>query len=290
MMKSEIECLLCGLKQVLNTMRLLNEDNKKIQKVMSDASNHLFSSNLEDSPAKIISPVYNLIYKATNNYNPYKEKKIESNKFAMSLYSDVYEMINSSKDPLYSAAKASAIGNVMDMGIGYYKSNIEKTIEDELHKNFIIDDFEDFRKDLEEKDKIIYIGDNSGEIVFDKLFIIEIAKIVRSPIYYIVKSAPIINDVTMDDAIEAGMEEVCNVRENGSFLIGTQLDDINYELKELLFDKNNLIISKGQGNFETLYKSDVDVYFILKSKCQVISDVLNTKIGDSIFYHQKIEC
>ncbi len=287
MMKSDTECLLCGLKQVLNTMKLLNQDDEKIKNVMLQASKHLFTRNLDDSPAKIISPVYEMIYNATGNADPYKEKKIDSNKFAMSLYDDVYEMIEKSSSPLYSAAKASAIGNVMDMGIGYYKSDIESLISKEIHQKFDIDHFEDFLNDLKNKKRIIYLGDNSGEIAFDKLFIIEIAKNYRLPIYYVVKSAPIINDVTLSDAKYVGMEEVCNIRENGSKLIGTQLDDIDIELKELLYDKDTLAISKGQGNFETLYDTGVDVYFVLKSKCRVIANMFKSNIGDSIFYHQK---
>ncbi len=288
MMKSDLDCLLCGLKQVLNTMRLLNQPDKSIQKVMLEASEHLFNSNLKDSPAKIISPVYEMIYRATGNYDPYKEKKIESDKFAMELYDDVYRMVENYSDPLYAAAKASAIGNVMDMGIGYYKSDIKSLIEKEIHQKFDLDHYQDFIRDLEEKNLIIYLGDNSGEIAFDKIFITEIAKRCRIPIYYIVKSAPIINDVTIEDAKLVRMEEVCNVRENGSKLIGTQLDDINPELKNILFDKGTLTISKGQGNFETLYNSGIEVYFILKSKCRVIANMFNTKIGDSILFHQKV--
>ncbi len=287
MMKSDLQCLFCGLKQVMNTMKLLNEEDENIKNVLYEASKHLFKSDLNHSPAKIISPVYQMIYKATGNYNPYKEKKMESNKFAMSLYNDVYNMIQSSDVPLYAAAKASAIGNVMDMGIGYYKSDIEKLINKEIHQKFDIDNFNEFYDDIKKKEMIIYLGDNSGEIVFDKLFIIELAKQITYPIYYIVKSAPIINDVTLDDAEYVKMDEVCNVRENGSSLIGTQLDDIDKELKEFLLNKKVLVISKGQGNFETLYDTGVDVYFILKAKCEVIAKMFNTKIGNSIFYHQK---
>jgi hypothetical protein len=288
MMKSDLECLLCGLKQVLNTMKLLNQPEDLTQKIMLEASEHLFNADLNNSPAKIISPVYEMIYKATGNYDPYKDKKIESNKFALSLYSDVYRMVENYSDPLYAAAKASAIGNVMDMGIGYYKSDIKSLIKKEIHQKFDLDHYQDFIEDLEKKDVIIYLGDNSGEIVFDKIFIIEIAKKYHIPIYYIIKGAPIINDVTIEDADFVGMDEVCNVRENGSKLIGTQLGDINPKLKNILFDKGTLIISKGQGNFETLYNSGLEIYFILKSKCRVIANMFNTKIGDSILFHQKI--
>ncbi|MGQ9619037.1 MAG: damage-control phosphatase ARMT1 family protein [Candidatus Aminicenantia bacterium] len=284
--KSELDCLVCMLRQGLNTARLATDDTEKQREILNLIAKEIENVNLEFPPALISMRVYKIIEEVTGVKDPFKNLKQESNEEALSMLPQLELFTSSSNDPLYSALLIAVAGNVIDFGIGQpfqLKNEIEKII----NSKFEIDDYNLFKIDLERGKNILYLGDNAGEIVFDKVLINELLK-KGVNIKFVVKSCPIINDATMEDAIFAGINELVPVIETGNNSIGIDLENSSEEFKKELLN-GEIIISKGHGNFETLAGYPVNIYFLLKAKCDVVSRALGVKTGDIVFKKQKME-
>jgi len=178
------------------------------------------------------------------------------------------------------AIKVAIAGNIIDFGVNNRISsgfNIEEELEDTLEQDFAIFDYADFKDALKDVDEILYLADNTGEIVFDRVLIEELGK----RVIYVVRDKPIINDATMEDALFCKMDKVARVISSGCDAPGTIL---RYCSKEFLtyYSRAKLIISKGQGNYETLSEEKKPVFFLLKTKCSIIANDLGCKTGDII--------
>lgn len=174
-------------------------------------------------------------------------------------------MVRESEDPLLTAIRVTIAGNIIDFGVGE-EFNLEKTLHHTMKEDFAILDYQDFKDDTKNTETILYIGDNAGETVFDRVLIEEI----NSDVYYAVREVPIINDATFEDAIKSGIGEVARIISSGSDAPGTILERCNQRFLELFY-KSDFVISKGQRNYETLSDADRDIYFLLKVKCPVIA-------------------
>ncbi len=199
---------------------------------------------------------------------------------------DCYNALQKSNDPLTTGAHLAVAGNIIDLGIGG-GLDIHGTLSSALDIPFAINHIERLRADLAEYSSLFYIGDNAGEIVFDRLFIEVLKKLYpHLEITFSVKSKPIINDATMEDAIDVGMTKVCDVIETGGNYIGAPLDKVGEKFLEK-FNSSEIIIAKGHGNFETLNEeTGKNIYFILKAKCQMVANELNVSVGDSVLKQQ----
>jgi len=185
------------------------------------------------------------------------------------------ELINNSPDPLLTAIRIAVAGNVIDMGV-HKEFDIMKDIQKILIQDFAIFDYEAFKQQLIDSETVLYIGDNAGESVFDRLLI----ETIKKPVIFAVREIPIINDVIMEDAVASGLSEVAKIISSGSRAPGTILHQCTDVFLEL-FSNVDMIISKGQGNFESLSSVKRKIFFLLKAKCEVIADHLNVK-EDSI--------
>jgi len=153
-------------------------------------------------------------------------------------------------------------------------------INETLNQPFAINNLPEFKKALERSRRILYLTDNAGEIVFDRILIEELPDY-RDRVIVAVKSEPVINDATMEDAEQAGLTDIVRVIENGSDAPGTILEECSEEFLEIFYN-SDMIIAKGQGNYESLSENDHRVFFLLKAKCSVISRHLRVRIGDII--------
>ena len=180
-------------------------------------------------------------------------------------------MVNNSKNRLLTAIRITIAGNVIDLGVGK-EFNILEDVEKILDQEFAIFDFEGFKYQLKNATSILYLGDNAGESVFDKILIEELNK----PVTYVVRDLPVINDVTIEDAISSGLDEVAEIITSGTSASGTILNLCNDVFVER-FNSADMIISKGQGNYEGLSNVDRLVFFLLKAKCAVIANNLKVK-------------
>ncbi len=206
-----------------------------------------------------------------------KEKKL-SNKKATELVLKLLPKITKTENKFDFLLRLAIAGNIMDYGAPIDR-DIEKTIEYVLNSDFAIDHSKKLQKEIKSAKQILYLGDNAGEIVFDKLFINEIK---HKNLYYSVRGFPIINDVTEKDANELELNKVAKIISNGYDAPSTIIEKCSSEFLEI-WNNSDLIISKGQGNLEGLLNvKDKSIYFLLMVKCDVIARHLRVKKGDFV--------
>jgi len=217
----------------------------------------------------------------SGNEDVYAQEKHESNQKAKELVEKLKPQIKNSKNIFDLTLRLAIAGNIMDYGAPTSR-DIEKTIEQVLTTNFSIDHSAALQTDINHAKQILYLGDNAGEIVFDKLFIENIA---HRNVYFAYRGSPIINDITLKDVEELGMSSIAKIISNGYDAPSTVLDKVSNEFMQI-WDDSDLIISKGQGNLEGLIENhNKNIYFLLMVKCDVIAKHLNVKKGDFVVYN-----
>jgi len=223
--------------------------------------------------------LYRLIREISGNQDPYKKLKESFNKLALDIYPDLSGRIKKASDPFEAAVRFAIAGNIIDSGAVHNlsKSYIIETIEQGMSQK-LSGNIEKLRIAINSANKILYLGDNTGEIVFDKL-LIEQLPIDR--VTFVVRGYPVINDATLIDAKIAGLTDIVEVIDNGSDAPGTVLEDCSEEFIQHFSDAD-LIIAKGQGNYETLSSTDKSIFFILKAKCPVIARNIGCEIGSLV--------
>lgn len=214
--------------------------------------------------------------------DPFAAEKKSSNEIALDLYDTWKPKVATSANPFDLALRLAIAGNIMDYGANI-SFDIQQTITRVLMDNFAIDHSQLLRERVSDAQDILYLGDNAGEIVFDKLFI---ETMINTNVTYVVKSKPVLNDVTMKDASQVGMFDVASVITNGFDAPSTVLSRCSNEFLRI-YESADLIISKGQGNLEGLLPhSDPRIFFLLMVKCDIIANRLNVKKGDFVVYNQ----
>lgn len=203
----------------------------------------------------------------------YEEEKKQCNEIALNLYREWAPKVRESENPFKLALRLAIAGNIMDYGANN-SFNIFKTIEYVLNTEFAIDKSLQLEEKIKKAKKILYLGDNAGEIVFDRLFL-EIIN--HKNVYYAVKDAAILNDVTYKDAITSEINKTAKIISNGFNAPSTILSRCSDEFIDI-YNSSDLIISKGQGNLEGLVKEkDSRIFFLLMVKCDVIAEILDVK-------------
>ncbi len=275
-MRTHLDCIPCFFKQALSAAKVAGADEKKQKKILDELSKLISDFPLETSPPEMAISVYKIVGNVTGNIDPYKEIKKESNLFALSLYPKLKETIQKADDRLLTAIKVAITGNIIDYGVPM-TFDIEKEIEQFLQRDLTISDYQFFKNELNKANKILYIADNAGEVGFDKILIEELDK----NVFYAVRDKPIINDATIEDAIFCGIDKIATVISNGSDAPGTVLKLCSQEFLKIYNDAD-LIISKGQGNFESLTEESKKIFFLFKVKCDIVAKDIGCEIGSSI--------
>ncbi len=251
-------------------------DKKLIRRILDETGCLLKEISMDGSPPEMGEILCQKIHEITNVHDPYKEVKKQNIKEALSIYSDLKEKVKNSEDPLETAIRIAIAGNVIDMGIAR-TYNIFEDLKKILVQDFAIFDMDDFKEKLSSVESVLYLGDNAGESVFDKILIEELNK----PVVYIVRDIPVLNDATYEDAVDSGLNEVADIISSGSTAPGTILNKCKPEFIKR-FNEAEMIISKGQGNYETLSENKQSIFFLLKVKCNVIARDLKVEKGDII--------
>lgn len=226
--------------------------------------------------------VYDAIRTITGIEDIYQEIKQSCTEHFLSLYTEARNRIQAAHDPLYTALQFAAAGNAIDLG-----ANPDFRMDtglDTLLADFAVSDYAPFKKSLASAQTVLFCADNAGETVFDRLLIEQMDK----RVYYAVRSKPIINDATLHDAQQAGVDHVAQLVESGCTLPGTVLSCCSPQFRQL-FREVDLVISKGQGNYETLSHEQRSVFYLLKVKCPVVAQEIGARIGDLVFLKSKYE-
>jgi damage-control phosphatase, subfamily I len=220
--------------------------------------------------------------KITGISNPYATEKKESNNSTLKLYKNLRTKVLESPNPFGMALRLSIAGNIMDYGAsGSFE--VEPTIKRVLESDFAIDDSIELEKRIKSSAKILYLGDNAGEIVFDKLFI---EMIMHPHLTFAVRGSNVLNDATIEDAQEVGIDLVSDVISNGYDAPSTVLSECSPEFLKI-YNEADLIISKGQGNFEGLIdENDPRIFFLLMVKCDVVAEIIGVDKGSFVVYNK----
>lgn len=279
-MKTFSDCVPCLVRQTIDSLRETSADEQIHETILREVLGELAAFDFSQPPAAMAQVIHRRIRTATGVADPLAEKKRQLNDMALRLYPVFARRVEQSDDPLELATRLAIAGNIMDLGV---KTNLE---EDEMIAAF--DECLDLRLDakvvtefaesIHRAGTILYLADNSGEIVFDRLLIEQMP---REKVTVAVRGAPIINDATVEDAEYVGLSPIVNVVGNGSDSPGTILDDCSESFREL-FARADMIISKGQGNYETLAGSERPIHFLLRVKCPVIARHLNLPVGSIV--------
>lgn len=275
-MKAYLDCYPCFFIQALKTARLVTSDEKVILQILKEVGVYLSQASFDVTPSEIGLGVYRIIYRRTGVEDPYKEVKERCIQQALSLYPEMKKLIESSEDRLMTAVRLSIAGNIIDFGTNS-SFDLKQELKTILSQDFAMNHYEEFRGALEKAQNILYIADNAGETVFDRLLIEEINK----PVIYVVREKPIINDATREDAQMSGLSDVSEIMSSGCDAPGNILKFCSDGFLKI-YGSGDLVISKGQGNYEALSDEEKPIFFLLKVKCQVIARDLGVKEGSII--------
>ena len=279
-MRTFLECLPCMMQQALRAGRMATDDDIKVKKILDEVGALIKDIPMDSTPAESGALVYGKIREITGVIDPYKKIKEASIKEAQSLYPELKKAVTDSDNPLLTAIRIAIAGNVIDFGMSK-KFSLVEDVQKILKQDFAIKDFDDFETQLKNARSVLYLGDNAGESVFDKILIEELGK----PVTYVVREIPVINDVVYQDAIDSGLDEVAEIISSGTTAPGTILDLCTDDFVEI-FNQADMVISKGQGNYEGLSNVDRSVFFLLKAKCPVIADDIGVKDDDIILKYK----
>lgn len=296
-MKYQRECIACSKNQGQRIFKIgleangQSESNGEIDHLNKDLDDLIDNADADLSPADLSFLAIRAGEKHSGNDQPFKKLKKQHNELALTLCDELRKKIADSEDPLHTACMLAACGNIIDLGT-QENFDINATIDKVLGEGFKVDHFERFVQFIEaawDKDKLVnimYLCDNAGEIVFDKLFIEQL--VLTYPhleITAVVNRGPVLNDATMDDALETGLDKVVPVIDNGTSDLGTVIKNAGHEFM-MVFENADLFISKGQANYETLSGREEEIYFILKAKCEVIARSLGVDYLDAVMAHK----
>ena len=292
-MKTYLDCIPCFFKQALEAARMAGANKRTQKRILNELARVLPKFPLTSPPPEMGKVIYGLVKKVTKKKDPYLGIKEKSNKLALSIYDRLKKKVSRSHDKLLMAVELAIAGNIIDYGVKN-SLNVDtelKRILDEENKAIKeeskpIFDYGNFKLALNNAKTILYLADNAGETVFDRILIEEIKSIDKEKeITYAVKEKPVINDALTGDALTCGIDKAAKVISSGSDAPGTILSLCSKTFLSI-YKKADMVISKGQGNFEALSTTKRQVFFLFMAKCPVIAEDVGCEVGNVILlYH-----
>lgn len=281
-----MDCLPCFLRQALAAARRATEDERIQREVVDRVASSIRGFPLDVTPIELGTVVHRIVREVTGVDDPYRETKRQDNERVNALLPRLRERVNGSSDPMLTALKLAAAGNVIDFG-AHSTVDLDRAIERSLKDGEGMADYPRLREQLASAVDVLYIGDNAGEIVLDKLVVEQLVDRGKR-VTFVVRGRPIINDVTFEDASSVGMRDVAEVVSSGSEGPGTSLCRCPAAFADL-FERSSLILAKGQGNFEGLSGERAPLFFLLTVKCPVVARELGIEMGRTALRAQEID-
>jgi len=278
-MKVYLDCLPCFFRQALDAARRATGDERVQRAVLDRVASAVPSFPLAATPIDVGREVYRIVRQVTGVDDPYRETKRADNERVTALLPRLRETVERSPDPLRSALTLAAAGNQIDFG-ALQEVDVNRAIECGLEDGAGMVDYPQLSARLASVDEILYLGDNAGEIVLDRLVVERLADLGKR-VTFAVRDRPIINDATAEDAASVGMDDIADVVSSGSDGPGTALRVCHPAFVDA-FRRAELILSKGQGNFEGLSDEAAPLFFLLTVKCPVVARELGAEIGATV--------
>ena len=286
-MKTELECLPCFYGQIDRTLKHAGVNGDRGRGIFRKAEKIIESDSLDEVPARTTTLIHRLLREETG-LDPYKRVKDEYNRIALDKLPALRSIATATRDRLEGGARAAIAGNVIDFGI-YESIDLDRSIEEAFSLPLTSAELHSFSNAVRDARRILYLCDNAGEIVFDRV-LLEALRDMGKNVVAAVKGSPVINDATREDACAAGLQESAAIIDNGSDGIGTLLESCSKEFLDV-YQSADLIISKGQANYETLVRTnDVRLYFLFKVKCPVVAGFLKRENGDIMLIGGRGSC
>jgi len=289
LMQAKPECFPCILAALLHSARMATDDEWLLRKVLGETMDVLRDADATRTPPEIATEALQHIGRVLGRRDVYEEERRRVNALAGRVADQAKRKIEHAADPLYAALKMAAVANTIDSLVDE-NAEPEEVVAAFERVSFVAEDYDAFRRELSAAERMLYIFDNAGEIFFDALLVERL--LARRPgpeIKGVVRSAPVFNDATLEDARAAGLDGKIPLVDCGVETVGTPLHSCSKEFQET-FMETDLILAKGQGNYETLESeispgrpfSGKSVYFLLTVKCEVVSDALGHPVGTAL--------
>jgi uncharacterized protein with ATP-grasp and redox domains len=280
-MKATPACVPCYLRQALSATREVVSDLERQREVLNEVAKLLPDLPLDSTPARNSTYVLWRTQELVGCPDPFASKKEHYTQLALKMYPQLKAIVQASPNRLHAAVRVAAAGNIIDLGIlDRADVDLMGVLNEILTQGLTVDECGLFEAQLASINRVLYLLDNAGETVFDRVLIEELA-VSGVQTTVVAKGDAILNDATMEDAIAAGLDEVAHLISNGSPMIGTDLESCSAEFLRH-FDEADLVVSKGQANFETLDGTTNRIFFILKAKCDEVARELGVSTGDVV--------
>ncbi len=278
-MKTELACLPCFFGQVSRTLEYAGVNGERSLGIRQRAEAIIAASSLDDVPARTTTIIHRMLREETG-VDPYRSVKEAYNRIALERLTALRRMAAACSDRLEGSVRIAIAGNVIDFGI--YKSiDLDRSIEESFQLPLTSSSYRVFAGKVAAARRILYLCDNAGEIVFDRV-LLETLRDMGKDVTAAVKGSPVINDATFEDAHAARLQDSARVIDNGSDGIGTLLETCSKDFLDL-YRSADLVISKGQANYETLtLEKDKRIFFLFKVKCSVVASFLQKPDGDIV--------
>jgi hypothetical protein len=268
------------VRQTLEAARMAGADAALQRRIMRQALDLLgqHSAGIVSMPPELAYQIHRLVREQTGAEDPYGDAKQASTERALALYPELKQIVSQADDPLDAALRISIAGNIIDLGHSL-TYDLKSTLDRVLTQPFALDRREALRARASSARRILYLADNAGETVFDRVLI----ETLNVPVTYAVKGGPVLNDATRSDALEAGIAPVAEIVETGSDAPGTILSQCSDDFRRR-FEEAELILAKGQANYETLSDRGARVFFLLQIKCAIIGEDIGAPVGSIVVW------
>jgi damage-control phosphatase, subfamily I len=281
-MKTHPECLPCFMKQIVLAAQRVTDDPVRVLAAAQAAARHFPALSADRTPPENASRLLHAVAEHLGTGDPYAAEKARYNDLALHAYDALHAYIQAAPDPLAAALRVAAVGNVLDLNI-FDQVDVSAAVEQARAMTWAIDHTPPLQRDIARAARILVLGDNAGEIVFDRLLV---EALPAGTVTYAVKGGPIANDVTRADAVQVGLDRVADVIDTGAAMLGAPLEQCSRAFRAV-FDAADVIIAKGMANLETLDTVDANLYFIAKIKCDVLARAIDVPSGALVVLAQR---
>lgn len=270
-MRLQDKCLPCVVNQVIKVANITGIITK--EELLREVFTYLSKMNFDETTPEIIGEIFEMIKRHTNNPDPYKETRNYYNTLFMELLPEFESKIEQAENSFMSAIRYAIVGNIIDF------NPIHNTLLEVIYDCFekmeqlelAIDDSHALMKDISNAGTLLYLGDNCGEICMDKILLKKIKELNPNvKLLFGVRGKPVVNDSISEDAYSVGIDEYAEIIDNGDGSLGTVLNRTSPAFKEV-YKKADVVIAKGQANYECLSEENKNIYFLLMTKCDVIA-------------------
>jgi len=282
-MNTTLACMPCFIRQSWEAVCFATGVPAKREKIVRYVLRRVSEMDLRTSPPVMAQEIHRLIREESGSDDPYREAKDRFNRLALNLYPNLRRKVKESADPFNTAVRTAIAGNIIDVGSqpNLNEDHVLQAIQRMANDPIGEEKIGLLHQAVRNANHILYLADNAGEIVFDKILIEQMGP---EKTTVAVKAKPILNDATHEDAAAAGLTDIVRVIDNGNDAPGTVLDEAPRSFRRL-FDQVDLIIAKGQGNYETLGDAQRSIFFLLQAKCPVIAADIGCAVGASVVHH-----